>query len=152
MEISSMIVSASSCSLSPFQTQRIAGPRIGVSFLCSTAKPPTFERHRSKQRFGFVRSQVNSSLQRDLHRFPEEIIQKPNGLYLNKREIGSKPPCIECQAKGATLCVTCSGSGLYVDSILESQGIIVKVNCLGCGGSGNILCSKCGGRGHAGFN
>lgn len=82
---------------------------------------------------------------------PEEIIEKPVGLSLNRREIGTKPPCIVCQAKGATLCVTCSGSGLYVDSILESQGIIVKVRCLGCGGTGNIMCSECGGRGHAGI-
>lgn len=34
-------------------------------------------------------------------------------------------------AKGAVLCSTCSGSGLYVDAIMESQGIIVKVRCLG---------------------
>ncbi|KAI0498744.1 hypothetical protein KFK09_019636 [Dendrobium nobile] len=109
--------------------------------------------------------QVKSSSQRELHRFksslesllcydksiPEEIIEKPIGLSLNRREIGSNPPCSDCQAKGAILCVTCSGSGLYVDSILESQGILVKVKCLGCGGSGNILCSKCGGRGHSGF-
>ncbi|XLR10903.1 hypothetical protein S83_038841, partial [Arachis hypogaea] len=35
-----------------------------------------------------------------------------------------------CEAKGVVLCITCAGSGLYVDSILESQGIIVKVRCL----------------------
>ncbi|XLR60825.1 hypothetical protein S83_011497, partial [Arachis hypogaea] len=35
-----------------------------------------------------------------------------------------------CEAKGVVLCITCAGSGLYVDSILESQGIIVKVHCL----------------------
>ncbi|KAM0826457.1 hypothetical protein ACQ4PT_068873 [Festuca glaucescens] len=39
-------------------------------------------------------------------------------------------------------------TGLYVDSIMESQGIIIKVRCLGCGGTGNIMCSECGGRGH----
>ncbi|PKU83570.1 hypothetical protein MA16_Dca008257 [Dendrobium catenatum] len=75
--------------------------------------------------------QVKSSSQRELHRFKKEIIEKPIGLSLNRREIGSNPPCSDCQAKGAILCVTCSGSGLYVDSILESQGILVKVKCLG---------------------
>ena len=62
---------------------------------------------------------------------PEEIIEKPIGLSLAEIVIGEKPRCINCQAKGAVLCATCSGSGLYVDSILESQGIIVKVRCLG---------------------
>lgn len=62
---------------------------------------------------------------------PEEIIEKPIGLSLDEKVIGDKPCCINCQAKGAVLCATCSGSGLYVDSILESQGIIVKVRCLG---------------------
>ncbi|XP_058227914.1 uncharacterized protein LOC131336190 [Rhododendron vialii] len=79
---------------------------------------------------------------------PEEIIETPVGLSLAKKVIGDNPSCPDCQAKGAVLCRTCSGSGLYVDSILESQGIIVKVRCLGCGGTGNILCLECGGRGH----
>ncbi|PSS24384.1 Chaperone protein like [Actinidia chinensis var. chinensis] len=79
---------------------------------------------------------------------PEEIIEKPIGLSLAEKIIGDNPRCLDCQAKGAVLCSTCSGSGLYVDSILESQGIIVKVRCLGCGGTGNIMCSECGGRGH----
>ncbi|CAM8927415.1 unnamed protein product [Rhodiola kirilowii] len=79
---------------------------------------------------------------------PEEVIEKPVGLSLADREIGDKPRCSSCEAKGAVLCLTCTGSGLYVDSILESQGIIVKVRCLGCGGTGNIMCSECGGRGH----
>ncbi|KAF7136446.1 hypothetical protein RHSIM_Rhsim08G0097500 [Rhododendron simsii] len=79
---------------------------------------------------------------------PEEIIEMPVGLSLAKKVIGDNPSCPDCQAKGAVLCRTCSGSGLYVDSILESQGIIVKVRCLGCGGTGNILCLECGGRGH----
>ncbi|KAJ4978504.1 hypothetical protein NE237_009284 [Protea cynaroides] len=79
---------------------------------------------------------------------PEEIIEKPIGLALAERRIGENPRCPDCQAKGAVLCTTCSGSGLYVDSILESQGIIVKVRCLGCGGTGNTMCSECGGRGH----
>ncbi|KAH7846132.1 hypothetical protein Vadar_010346 [Vaccinium darrowii] len=79
---------------------------------------------------------------------PEEIIETPVGLSLAEKIIGDNPSCPDCQAKGAVLCRTCSGSGLYVDSILESQGIIVKVRCLGCGGTGNILCLECGGRGH----
>ncbi|KAL1531090.1 hypothetical protein AAHA92_33809 [Salvia divinorum] len=79
---------------------------------------------------------------------PEEIIEKPVGLALTEKNVGVNPRCSSCQAKGATLCATCSGSGLYVDSILESQGIIVKVRCLGCGGTGNTMCSECGGRGH----
>ncbi|KAJ9179866.1 hypothetical protein P3X46_008181 [Hevea brasiliensis] len=81
---------------------------------------------------------------------PEERIEKPVGTSLAKKSIGDNPRCIDCEAKGAVLCTTCSGSGLYVDSILESQGIIVKVRCLGCGGTGNIMCSECGGRGHLG--
>lgn len=62
---------------------------------------------------------------------PEEIIEKPVGLSLAEKVIGDKQRCTDCQAKGAVLCATCAGSGLYVDSILESQGIIVKVRCLG---------------------
>ncbi|MCL7041928.1 hypothetical protein MKW94_018693 [Papaver nudicaule] len=83
---------------------------------------------------------------------PEEIIEKPIGLSVEEKEIGQNPPCNDCQAKGAILCATCSGSGLYVDSIMECQGIMVKVRCLGCGGTGNIMCSDCGGRGHLGVN
>lgn len=80
---------------------------------------------------------------------PEEIIEKPVRLLsLSERKIGNNPRCNECEAKGVVMCDTCAGSGLYVDSILESQGIIVKVRCLGCGGCGNIMCSECGGRGH----
>ncbi|XAR64862.1 hypothetical protein NMG60_11008742 [Bertholletia excelsa] len=82
---------------------------------------------------------------------PEEIIEKPIGLSLSEKMIGDNPRCPDCEAKGAVLCSTCTGSGLYVDSILESQGIIVKVRCLGCGGTGNIMCSGCGGRGHLGL-
>lgn len=62
---------------------------------------------------------------------PEERIEKPVGTSLAEKAIGNNPRCIDCEAKGAVLCTTCSGSGLYVDSILESQGIIVKVRCLG---------------------
>ncbi|KAE8099767.1 hypothetical protein FH972_017721 [Carpinus fangiana] len=83
---------------------------------------------------------------------PEERIEKPVGISLAEKVIGDNPRCTDCQAKGAVLCMTCSGSGLYVDSILESQGIIVKVRCLGCGGTGNMMCSECGGRGHLGPN
>ncbi|KAM0826447.1 hypothetical protein ACQ4PT_068863 [Festuca glaucescens] len=78
----------------------------------------------------------------------EEDIGTPTGLDLEKKEVGKNPPCVSCETKGAVLCRTCAGSGLYVDSIMESQGIIVKVRCLGCGGTGNIMCSECGGRGH----
>ncbi|XP_074292301.1 uncharacterized protein LOC141619180 [Silene latifolia] len=79
---------------------------------------------------------------------PEQIIEKPVGLSVAAKEIGDHASCSDCQAKGAVLCTTCGGSGLYVDSIMECQGIIVKVRCLGCGGTGNIMCSECGGRGH----
>ncbi|XP_073283404.1 uncharacterized protein [Primulina huaijiensis] len=79
---------------------------------------------------------------------PEEIIETPIGLSIVEKNIGDNPRCAICEAKGAVLCTTCLGSGLYVDSILESQGIIVKVRCLGCGGTGNTMCSDCGGRGH----
>ncbi|KAL9419476.1 hypothetical protein AB3S75_037272 [Citrus x aurantiifolia] len=61
---------------------------------------------------------------------PEERIEKSIGVSLSEKVIGDNPRCTECKAKGAVLCATCSGSGLYVDSILESQGIIVKVRCL----------------------
>ncbi|CAJ2672007.1 protein PHOTOSYSTEM I ASSEMBLY 2, chloroplastic [Trifolium pratense] len=81
---------------------------------------------------------------------PEEIIDKPVGLSLSEKAIGNNCRCTDCHAKGAVLCATCAGSGLYVDSIMESQGIIVKVRCLGCGGTGNIMCTECGGRGHLG--
>lgn len=62
---------------------------------------------------------------------PEEIIEKPVGLSLAEKAIGNNSRCNDCHAKGAMLCATCAGSGLYVDSIMESQGIIVKVRCLG---------------------
>uniref|UniRef100_A0A1J3JD55 Protein EMBRYO SAC DEVELOPMENT ARREST 3, chloroplastic n=1 Tax=Noccaea caerulescens TaxID=107243 RepID=A0A1J3JD55_NOCCA len=81
---------------------------------------------------------------------PEEIIEEPVGLSMSEKEIGDNRRCTCCEAKGALLCATCSGTGLYVDSIMECQGIIVKVRCLGCGGSGNIMCKSCGGRGHIG--
>ncbi|KAK9664714.1 hypothetical protein RND81_14G063100 [Saponaria officinalis] len=79
---------------------------------------------------------------------PEQIIEKPVGLSVAEKEIGGQARCCDCQAKGAVLCTTCGGSGLYVDSVMECQGIIVKVRCLNCGGAGNIMCSECGGRGH----
>ncbi|KAM7273665.1 hypothetical protein ACFE04_028329 [Oxalis oulophora] len=59
---------------------------------------------------------------------PEERIDEPVGIIaLAEKAIGDNPRCADCEAKGAVLCATCSGTGLYVDSILESQGIIVKV-------------------------
>ncbi|KAF3781502.1 hypothetical protein EJ110_NYTH36884 [Nymphaea thermarum] len=58
---------------------------------------------------------------------PEEVIGEPVGITLAEREIGNNPRCFACEAKGAVLCRTCSGSGLYIDSVLESQGILVKV-------------------------
>ncbi|KAG0593566.1 hypothetical protein M758_1G333600 [Ceratodon purpureus] len=79
---------------------------------------------------------------------PEEKIEKPTGLPKGSRAIGNNPRCPRCKAKGAVECATCVGSGLYVDAILESQGVIVKVRCLGCGGAGNHMCLQCGGRGH----
>ncbi|GAB2300595.1 hypothetical protein Dimus_034630 [Dionaea muscipula] len=79
---------------------------------------------------------------------PEQIIENPIGVSIAEKLIGARPRCTRCQARGAVLCITCSGSGLYIDSILESQGVIVRVQCLGCGGTGNILCAGCGGRGH----
>lgn len=79
---------------------------------------------------------------------PEEKIERPTGLPKGLRAIGNNPRCPVCEAKGAVECATCAGSGLYVDAILESQGIIVKVRCLGCGGAGNHMCLRCGGRGH----
>ncbi|CAN8255972.1 unnamed protein product [Cochlearia groenlandica] len=108
---------------------------------------------------------ADSYLKRDVHRqrsslesmfcydkpIPEEVIDEPVGLSsMSEIEIGDNKRCTCCEAKGALLCATCSGTGLYVDSIMESQGIIVKVRCLGCGGTGNTMCKSCGGRGHVG--
>jgi hypothetical protein len=62
---------------------------------------------------------------------PEEKIERPTGLPKGSRAIGNNPRCPQCKAKGAVECATCAGSGLYVDAVLESQGIIVKVRCLG---------------------
>jgi hypothetical protein len=39
--------------------------------------------------------------------------------------------CSECDSDGSVECLTCSGSGLYVEPCLESHGVIVKVTCLG---------------------
>lgn len=93
----------------------------------------------------FLMFQSASSLKKDENRrrsnleslfcydkaIPEEIIEKPVGLSLAEKAIGNNTRCNDCHAKGAVLCATCAGSGLYVDSIMESQGIIVKVRCLG---------------------
>ncbi|CAI5509752.1 unnamed protein product [Closterium sp. Naga37s-1] len=67
------------------------------------------------------------------------------------RLVAGQEECGGCEAAGSVPCATCAASGLYVDPIMECQGIIVKVRCLGCGGSGTILCPKCGGRGHKGL-
>ncbi|KAG0496310.1 hypothetical protein HPP92_000847 [Vanilla planifolia] len=158
MEISAGMPSASSL---PCQMRRTPSSHYGIG---TVAKLHTSLHHRSFLRFSA--SKEKSSSVRGLGRcrsslgsffcydksIPEEVIEKPVGFALNRREIGSNPPCSQCDQTGIILCGTCSGSGLYVDSILESQGIIVKVRCLGCGGSGNIMCSNCGGRGHAGMN
>ncbi|CAI5982798.1 unnamed protein product [Closterium sp. NIES-64] len=64
------------------------------------------------------------------------------------RLVAGQEECGGCEAAGSVPCATCAASGLYVDPIMECQGIIVKVRCLGCGGSGSLLCPKCGGRGH----
>ncbi|KAF2596368.1 hypothetical protein F2Q68_00008640 [Brassica cretica] len=88
---------------------------------------------------------AESCLKRDVHRqrsslessmfcydksIPEEIIDEPVGLSISEKEIGDNKRCNSCEAKGALLCATCSGTG--------------------CGGSGNIMCKTCGGRGHLG--
>ncbi|XP_021888745.1 uncharacterized protein LOC110807798 [Carica papaya] len=57
---------------------------------------------------------------------PEERIEKPVGLSLVEKAIGDNPHCIDCEAKGAVLCATCSGSGLYVDSILRVKASLSK--------------------------
>eukprot|EP00249_Psilotum_nudum_P014458 c24834_g1_i1 orf=66-599(+) len=79
---------------------------------------------------------------------PEVNEQKLVGVPLTTCLLDNRPVCAQCDSKGHGLCATCAGSGLYVDSILESQGIIVKVKCIGCGGSGSIMCPGCGGKGH----
>ncbi|KAG6542804.1 hypothetical protein Mapa_015708 [Marchantia paleacea] len=79
---------------------------------------------------------------------PEEKIEKPTGLPSKALPVGNKPKCTSCEAKGAVECLTCAGTGLYVDAVLESQGVIVRVRCLGCGGTGSTMCSTCWGRGH----
>ncbi|OAE33095.1 hypothetical protein AXG93_1913s1970 [Marchantia polymorpha subsp. ruderalis] len=61
---------------------------------------------------------------------PEEKIEKPTGLPSKALPVGNKPKCTNCEAKGAVECLTCAGSGLYVDAVLESQGVIVRVRCL----------------------
>jgi hypothetical protein len=76
------------------------------------------------------RSSLESTFRYDKP-IPEERIEEPVGISLAEKVIGDNPRCTDCQAKVAVLCTTCAGSGLYVDSILESQGIIVKVRCLG---------------------
>lgn len=141
---------------SPFDSHNILLPQI------KAIRPKLFPPGRSL-RFTSAQFKMKSTYGHDMQRrissleslfrydksIPEEIIEKPTGVLCSKKDIGSNLPCNDCEAKGVTLCTTCSGSGLYVDSIMESQGIIVKIRCLGCGGTGNIMCAVCGGRGHA---
>ncbi|XP_074587464.1 uncharacterized protein LOC141843301 isoform X1 [Curcuma longa] len=150
------------CSSTPCGGVRVLCAPINGCDLAVKFRPFTANPHPYALRCSFAL--VNSSSIDDLQRcrsnleslfcydksYPEENIEKPVGLCMDKKEIGNDPPCTACEVKGAVLCATCEGSGLYVDSILESQGIIVKVRCLGCGGTGNMMCSRCGGRGHIG--
>ncbi|XP_074367384.1 uncharacterized protein LOC141707865 isoform X2 [Apium graveolens] len=135
--------------ISPIVTQ-------STCFLCNsrftlTALPLSLRLQRGScvVRYAFGKNRKPESFCYD-KAIPEEIIEKPVGISLSQKNVGDNTKCPECEAKGAVLCATCSGSGLYVDSIMESQGIIVKIRCLGCGGTGNIMCSECGGRGHVG--
>ncbi|KAJ7557400.1 hypothetical protein O6H91_05G125100 [Diphasiastrum complanatum] len=80
--------------------------------------------------------------------FLTKELDEPVGSNMTTHTGSPKGGCHRCAQKGAIQCLTCTGSGLYVDAILESQGIIVHVRCLGCGGSGEIMCPKCGGRGY----
>ncbi|KAL3573870.1 hypothetical protein D5086_024483 [Populus alba] len=89
------------------------------------------------------RSSLESSFRYDKP-IPEERIEEPVGISLAEKVIGDNPRCTDCQAKGAVLCTTCAGSGLYVDSILESQGIIVKVRCLGSSQRYSLKAIECG--------
>ncbi|XP_054818721.1 uncharacterized protein LOC129318140 isoform X1 [Prosopis cineraria] len=131
--------------------QNVFGGKTRATSLNGSVFSFTSHRSVSSLREGDNRSRINlESLFCYDKAIPEERIEKPIGLSLDEKEIGSNLRCSDCQAKGAVLCTTCSGSGLYVDSILESQGIIVKVRCLGCGGTGNMMCTACGGRGHCG--
>ena len=63
---------------------------------------------------------------------PEEEIEKPHAVAdMKVKNIGSHSPCPHCRCVGVVECRTCEASGLYVEPILESQGIIVKVRCMG---------------------
>ncbi|OMO67835.1 hypothetical protein CCACVL1_20273 [Corchorus capsularis] len=124
-----------------------------IRAVCSNGSVPSSASHGAESRAVGDAHRRRSSLESLFcydKPIPEERIEEPVGLSIAEKIVGDNARCIDCQAKGAVLCTTCSGSGLYVDSIMESQGIIVKVRCLGCGGTGNIMCSECGGRGHLG--
>ncbi|XP_022746276.1 uncharacterized protein LOC111296299 [Durio zibethinus] len=124
-----------------------------ICAVCSNGSVSASDSHRAESRVGEGSHRRRSSLESLFcydKPIPEERIEEPVGVSLAEKIVGDNPHCTDCRAKGAVLCITCSGSGLYVDPIMESQGIIVKVRCLGCGGSGNIMCSECGGRGHLG--
>ena len=63
---------------------------------------------------------------------PEEEIEKPRAVAdMKVKSIGSHSPCPHCGCVGVVECGTCDASGLYIEPILESQGIIVKVRCMG---------------------
>eukprot|EP00897_Mesotaenium_endlicherianum_P001055 jgi/Mesen1/10950/ME000096S10529 len=58
---------------------------------------------------------------------PEETIEKPKDVKLQPpKAIGDKPRCGECEQRGVLECSTCGATGLYVDPIMESQGVVVK--------------------------
>lgn len=73
---------------------------------------------------------------------PRNELKNQLGYLWLKKIVGDNPRCSACQAKGVVLCTTCAGSGLYVDSILESQGIIVKVRCLGVKIFSSLICKQ----------
>ncbi|GJP84061.1 hypothetical protein CLOP_g14152 [Closterium sp. NIES-67] len=47
------------------------------------------------------------------------------------RLVAGQEECGACEAAGSVTCATCAATGLYVDPVMECQGIIVKVRCLG---------------------
>eukprot|EP00897_Mesotaenium_endlicherianum_P003947 jgi/Mesen1/3580/ME000020S03108 len=80
---------------------------------------------------------------------PEEKIEKPKNLkLLQPKAIGNRPRCGCCKQRGVLECPTCGATGLYIDPIMESQGLLFRVRCLGCSGSGTVMCFYCEGRGH----
>ncbi|OMO88757.1 hypothetical protein COLO4_20092 [Corchorus olitorius] len=104
-----------------------------IRAVCSNGSVPSSASHGAESRAVGDAHRRRSSLESLFcydKPIPEERIEEPVGLSMAEKIVGDNARCIDCQAKGAVLCTTCSGSGLYVDSIMESQGIIVKVRCL----------------------